>query len=313
MEHFLVFAFLIIFLGGAWAALSTWQQYRTRGVDLFRSLFLYLISYNLLVFGCFFATYTQTNIIGSNPETYPPVVWIGSAVGVFTLEAGVVWAILRFGRDIRHKPASRILTVTFGVAAMLLAMSYIIGCTLMIRDGSPWWIVHTHQAMSFFMMLGISYTLIGLITGRHSNLNVSQQTSARRFGWLLLGGFLILAASLLLPVQMTLMGIAVGLLWLSFTPLLWLRRYAGPYQQLVTPEGALQAMVRLAGKHDITKREQEIMALIMEGKSNKEIADLLYISLSTVKNHIYNLFRKLEVTSRAQLMHLVMVEDAPDL
>ena len=48
------------------------------------------------------------------------------------------------------------------------------------------------------------------------------------------------------------------------------------------------------------------MALLVKGKSNKEIEFLLSISFSTVKNHVYNLYRKIGVTSRAQLIHLVM-------
>ena len=54
-------------------------------------------------------------------------------------------------------------------------------------------------------------------------------------------------------------------------------------------------------RHGISKREREIAALIVSGYSNGQIADRLYISLSTVKSHIYSIYRKLGIASRMEL------------
>lgn len=51
---------------------------------------------------------------------------------------------------------------------------------------------------------------------------------------------------------------------------------------------------------DITKREYEVLELIAQGLSNKEIADKLFVSLNTIKTHSSNLFLKLEVSRRTQ-------------
>lgn len=51
---------------------------------------------------------------------------------------------------------------------------------------------------------------------------------------------------------------------------------------------------------DLTKREKEILRLIAKGYINKEIGDHLHISEKTVKNHISNLFKKIDVTDRTQ-------------
>jgi DNA-binding CsgD family transcriptional regulator len=58
-------------------------------------------------------------------------------------------------------------------------------------------------------------------------------------------------------------------------------------------------------KFGITWREQEIIRLILEGKSNREIEDELYISYTTVKTHIYNIYKKLDVKSRWQLINFI--------
>ncbi|MBI9103715.1 MAG: helix-turn-helix transcriptional regulator [Spirochaetales bacterium] len=54
----------------------------------------------------------------------------------------------------------------------------------------------------------------------------------------------------------------------------------------------------------VTKREREIIGLIIKGKTNTNISDQLFISESTVKKHINNLFRKLEISSRWELIKL---------
>lgn len=55
---------------------------------------------------------------------------------------------------------------------------------------------------------------------------------------------------------------------------------------------------------DITEREKEVALLIKSGKSNKEIADELFISIHTVKIHVSNIYKKLELRKRADLINL---------
>jgi len=52
----------------------------------------------------------------------------------------------------------------------------------------------------------------------------------------------------------------------------------------------------------LSKREKEIAALLACGKSNKEIANFLFISVRTVETHRKTIFRKLEIHSLAPLV-----------
>ena len=51
----------------------------------------------------------------------------------------------------------------------------------------------------------------------------------------------------------------------------------------------------------LTPQEQKIVALILENKTNKEIATELFVSVSTIKTHINNLYKKLDITSRDEM------------
>jgi DNA-binding CsgD family transcriptional regulator len=54
----------------------------------------------------------------------------------------------------------------------------------------------------------------------------------------------------------------------------------------------------------ISRREREVAALILSGETNASIADKLFISESTVKKHVNNIFRKLGISSRWELVKL---------
>jgi DNA-binding NarL/FixJ family response regulator len=64
---------------------------------------------------------------------------------------------------------------------------------------------------------------------------------------------------------------------------------------------------------ELTPRELEVLQLIDEGLTNKEIADRLYIEVGTVKNHVHNILRKLDVSSREDAAaHLPFIESDED-
>ncbi len=62
----------------------------------------------------------------------------------------------------------------------------------------------------------------------------------------------------------------------------------------------------LLSSFNISPREEEIIRLILQGKSNKEIQEALFISHNTVKNHVYNIYQKMNIKSRLQLVSVVL-------
>jgi len=54
--------------------------------------------------------------------------------------------------------------------------------------------------------------------------------------------------------------------------------------------------------NQLTQREYEVLKLIMDGFSNKQIAERLFIAVSTVKTHINNIYKILEVENRREVI-----------
>ncbi len=79
---------------------------------------------------------------------------------------------------------------------------------------------------------------------------------------------------------------------------------------ILAPE-ATQALINVATQppspgQDLTQREREVLALMVEGLNNPEIAQQLNVSRSTVKTHVSNILSKLGVTSRLEAVRLAL-------
>ena len=87
-----------------------------------------------------------------------------------------------------------------------------------------------------------------------------------------------------------------GEIWLdSHTTAAVMRQFAAP-QEAMPHSG-----VRTRDRSPLSQREREIVALVAQGYKNKEMAEKMFISEQTVKNHLHNIFDKLGVSDRLEL------------
>ena len=77
-------------------------------------------------------------------------------------------------------------------------------------------------------------------------------------------------------------------------------RDAAQGREILDPALAQRAMSRMRKADSLSVQEGRVLALVVDGKTNKEIAAALKLSDKTVKNYLSNAFQKLRVTRRAQ-------------
>ena len=89
-------------------------------------------------------------------------------------------------------------------------------------------------------------------------------------------------------------------------PILALQGFLSRFYRPI-PAGIFEGLTLggLCERCGLSNREGEILGLLLRGKSNKEIERDLFISPHTVRNHIHNIYQKLGVGSRLQLMNFV--------
>ncbi|OGD26251.1 MAG: hypothetical protein A2V57_09570 [Candidatus Aminicenantes bacterium RBG_19FT_COMBO_65_30] len=68
------------------------------------------------------------------------------------------------------------------------------------------------------------------------------------------------------------------------------------------PRDLAESLEGVLGTYGLTGREEEILRLVLQGAGNKDIERKLFISASTVRNHIYNIYQKLGVGNRLELI-----------
>jgi len=89
---------------------------------------------------------------------------------------------------------------------------------------------------------------------------------------------------------------------LNRTELLRSVRLVASGQTLIDPAVSQQAMQRLtsAPGSDLTDREREVLALVARGYTNKQIAEELYVSEKTARNHVSHILEKLGMARRSE-------------
>ncbi|NBC29588.1 MAG: hypothetical protein GVY29_06305 [Spirochaetes bacterium] len=137
--------------------------------------------------------------------------------------------------------------------------------------------------------------------------SATESSLIRRLGWLLIG---FAPASTLVYVLLAVipqsyrpplsLDFVFALLWSVILISVFVRYLLKPEEEL--EDGVSPAF---CDAHGITKREAEVIALVAEGLSNKQIAERLFVSLATVRTHVYNIFRKTDATSRMDLLRIM--------
>lgn len=79
-------------------------------------------------------------------------------------------------------------------------------------------------------------------------------------------------------------------------------------KSLDPPKTDEEMEIEIKEKFSLTGREREVLGFLLKGKSNKEIANLTYVSTETIKSHLHHIYGKLGVKSRLETIVLFLKE-----
>ncbi|MDF1573768.1 MAG: helix-turn-helix transcriptional regulator [Bacteroidales bacterium] len=164
-------------------------------------------------------------------------------------------------------------------------------------------------AFAAFMLLIYLLAYAQIYKGTRKSGNFPAKKHLRVFGSWYLAYTVLCVAPLSLTTYHPIFRQFFFLIFLSWhlIPILFLNIYLNKFHNMEHElpgdfETRLQAFV---GKHEISKRECEVVRLICSGLSNQEISETLFISLQTVKDHIHRIFVKTGVKNRVQLSNMI--------
>lgn len=299
MIHLAVFGYIFVILAGI-VCLTTalFLYHKIRSKLLFHFL-VYFSAFTLFVFFYLLVlTYVNANYVQVG------FYFMISILAVIIISYSfLIYSILNFGHFLVNKKPS----VKRKSFEILISVASLIGIVSSFRI--DWTHNQINQQINFGLILSYAllfFTIIYILLMKllnKKNVDEERKQIYRRtsiMNIILIPGFVVdfyLLKTLYFSFFIPLFYLCYSILFLQY----FIKKY---YADLITdrsPEDIIELnnYLNLAG---ISTREKEIITLIMKGYSNKKISDQLFISLSTVKTHIRNIFQKLNVESRFEII-----------
>ncbi len=227
----------------------------------------------------------------------------------------LAWSmLLRFCREILGRELRRRFSAVYLLVTFTLFLGYGTGIALLNVTGAPEapFAKFSLSAITVFAVLDAGVTILavtGLWSGSARESDLRKKAAERAFGRFLLGAWGIRLVLLLASGSG---GVAFSLFVLFFfggnIPALYAWR-AYLLKHVPPPLAGIRDAGWDAGsfaeEFKISKREEDVIREVLQGKTNREIGEALFISLQTVKDHLYRIFQKTGVRSRVQLINLV--------
>jgi DNA-binding CsgD family transcriptional regulator len=221
------------------------------------------------------------------------------------------YMFLRVSHEIVGRTISRVFNlVFFGILSFGFIALGIMLTRIDLLGDRPYDLIRyiQHIGFSALSLLVYAYSLIQLFIHSGKFLDRKDRENIRLFGLI----YLVFSAGTILLLNFAHLGILIDLAFIillfaiHLIPLFLLSIHLD--KNFVEPIARQEFEETLAGfvnKFEISKREAEVIELICRGNSNQEISDSLFISLQTVKDHIYRIYLKTGVRNRVQLTNLI--------
>jgi DNA-binding CsgD family transcriptional regulator len=315
MNHIIIFVQVLALLIGSFAIITSYQFYRIYRFGFIKSYLLFMVFDNIVAIKVFFTSYLFINVLSKEPNSLEKFYYlILNPIGL-CLSIGLFFFYTRLVFQIQDIKVN--LKILYSIAILFSAVFFVnaFGIWYYFSNGTKELMDYASLVMIILFFVVVIMNTIWLLFNKKLLVSQLRLKAIQIFGIFYLILFVINFVGIFIPINQSItllleIKYILVLLAMNIFPIFWLRIiflkcYLDNRPNLESEE-QLDKIVR---KYDFSEREREIMKLIIEGKSNKEIEKQLFISFHTVKNHIYNIFKKSGVKSRSQLIHLVLKKE----
>jgi DNA-binding CsgD family transcriptional regulator len=251
----------------------------------------------------------MANIFNNLFFEIPSLISLFLVVIIFAAEYAITYYLYLFILGLRNEKISRKASYLFIAWIAFFTSASMLGMFMYYSHADESWFYVIHQSWIFSMDFIILYTLINHLITHKQTPEPKVRKLLHSFGYIFLTGY---AGFTLSHINFYFFHTNIEkydpliLLLINLCPLLWIQGFYLKYQLSYTSgTNSISSTNKFAKEFNLTSREKEIVELIMKGKTNKEIEINLFISFNTVKNHIYNIFKKTGVKSRSELLYFI--------
>ncbi len=299
VNYVLIFVFCLITV---YISFKLYEKYRLKFLYFY---LYYIIVHNILGFFYLFGGYLNNQLLFFSYEFKNLVTEVLGFL-IFPFIPVMLFMYINFITELLNRRFSKSLKNVFFVFWGILVFVYmfVAGRFFVTRDNSflkEIWAI-TYLIEGIILLAATSYLLIKA----RLIINKNRRKAMLTIGLIYFLILVLYAVFFLRVINPTLYFFLVFHFSFNIPPLIYLGIYLKKHHTEVTlPRIKAGNLDNFFNEHKITQREREVILLLLRGKRTKDIKKELFISYHTVKNHIHNIYQKLNVQNRLQVTNLI--------
>jgi DNA-binding CsgD family transcriptional regulator len=312
MGHITILLHIIALAAGLWSAFTIHYKGRitkTLSIEFSRPYFLFTLLFLMVVFLRMSSRYIFTNLSGEPAVYHPAFIFLVTPVRV-VVESGMVYAFLQSLWALGDRKIPDNMRSFLAALFAFFVCLYGFEMAAFLRTSTADRLAQINKVFDAAVLLTLLLSLgMNLWSRKNLQKGLLPGASHKAFVGLYLTGFSLLPLVIWLPPPLNVLLISIAYIVINLCPIIWIGYFLPRNRRgFFAPPGGTENWIGLTARYGLTEREKEIIVLILEGRSNKEIEKRLFISHHTVRNHIHNIFEKTGVKSRGRLAFRIREE-----
>lgn len=312
MQHLLITGYIVSVILGFISVYHLNTRYNIHKNTFLRTYGLHILVLNLIVISLTVTRYFKVNIMNTAGDVKlikmehvnDGLLLFRKGIEYFGIIV-IAYTLVKTLYQIQNRPIKNLIKNIFVFILILSAFAFGIGVTTFFINQEEVWLYLFCSIIWGVVILVVITIFTFTLLNKHA-VNCDQTYALRMFLLFYITILSIFFLQNLINFRYKNLFMMIIILPMNLFPIFWSKyklRMETPYgfSSNINPEN----MERFVSEYNISNREREILEYILRGYSNREIQHRLFLSPHTVKNHNYNLYRKLGVRNRVELMRKI--------